>query len=304
VDAKIQKNVVLRWAGNPIITVDDLPIAGADVHNAGAVKFKDTYVLLLTVETAEGYYSLYRARSEDGYNFVIDEEPIMSPSTEEPFAPYERDGVREPRITYLDGTYYIVYCALSPYGCRVGLARTTDFETIDRIGLVSEPETKSGALFPAKIGGRYAMLERPAAGNSIWLCYSDDLKYWGGFRPVMTPRGGHWDFHRIGIGPPPILTDCGWLLIYYGEKLTSGGPLFRLGSAILDKDDPSKVIGRSNIPILSPHESYERIGDVGNLVFSCGAVLEEESSTLRIYYGAALGCICVILSINQRWAVS
>jgi len=293
VNTKIQTNVVKRWQGNPIIKAEDLPGQGGDVHNAGAVRFKDEYILLLTVEAAEGYYNLYRARSRDGLDFTIDPEPVMRRSDQEPFATYERDGVLDPRITYLEGTYYIVYGALSPYGYCLGLARTDDFETIERMALISEPDTKGGALFPERIDGRYALLTRPAAGESIWICYSDDLHYWGGFRPVMTPRGGYWDFHRIGTGPPPILTDKGWLLIYYGERFTSGGALYRLGSAVLDRHNPWQVIGRSNISILSPYESYERIGDVGNLVFSCGMVVEEETATIRIYYGAARSCICL-----------
>ena len=101
-----------------------------------------------------------------------------------------------------------------------------------------------------------------------------------------------WDFHRIGPAVPPIPVKEGWLFIYYGEKLTSAGPLFRLGAAVLDRENPTRVLGRSDVPILSPREPYERVGDVGNLVFSCGAVLEDENQ-LRLYYGGSDSCICV-----------
>ena len=136
------------------------------------------------------------------------------------------------------------------------------------------------------------MLERPSAGDSIWISYSDDLIHWGSSKVVITPRGGYWESNRVGAAVPPIEIEQGWLLIYYGEKDTSAGPLLRLGAAILDGGDPSCVLGRSNIPILAPRERYERIGDVGNIVFSCGALLEE-AGQLKVYYGASDSCICL-----------
>ncbi|MHC4192584.1 MAG: glycoside hydrolase family 130 protein [Planctomycetota bacterium] len=209
-----------------------------------------------------------------------------------PFAQYESFGIRDPRITEIDGIYYITFVADSESGQRIGLARTSDFQSAERMHLISESDTKSGALFPRKIGGRYAMLERPSAGGSIWISYSDDLTYWGASTVVMTPRGGHMDSTRIGAACPPTEIDQGWLLVYYGEKGTSAGPLVRLGAAILDRDDPSRMIRRSNIPILSPREKYERIGDVGNVVFSCGTLLEGDG-TVKLCYGASDSCICL-----------
>jgi predicted GH43/DUF377 family glycosyl hydrolase len=136
------------------------------------------------------------------------------------------------------------------------------------------------------------MLERPSSGVSIWLSFSYDLIHWGSSTVVLTPRSGYWDSHRVGAAGPPIEIEQGWLLIYYGEKDTSSGPLIRLGAAILDKSDPSRVIGRSNIPILAPREKYERIGDVGNIVFSCGSLLDE-TGQIKLYYGASDSCICL-----------
>jgi predicted GH43/DUF377 family glycosyl hydrolase len=107
----------------------------------------------------------------------------------------------------------------------------------------------------------------------------------------MTPRGGFWDSTRIGPSAPPIEIDEGWLLIYYGEKGTSAGPLVRLGAAVLDRDDPSRVLARSNVPILVPREKYERIGNVPNVVFSTGVLLED--GVLSVYYGASDSCICL-----------
>jgi predicted GH43/DUF377 family glycosyl hydrolase len=286
------RDVIHRWPSNPLITPMDLPFQCADVHNAGVVRTNGNILLLVTVEALEGYCSLYPARSRDGRRFVVDEKPFLRPAASGPWARYESQGVRDARITPVDGTYYITYLAESECGFRVGLARTTDFQSAERVALLGEPDTKSGALFPRRIGDRYALLDRPGAGASIWISYSHDLEFWGHSTVVLTPRGGYWDAHRVGAAGPPIEIDEGWLLLYYGAKDTSAGPLYRLGAALLDKEDPSQVIARSNIPILSPRERYERIGDVGNLIFSCGAILEDDG-VLKLYYGGADSCICL-----------
>ncbi|MHC4509848.1 MAG: glycoside hydrolase family 130 protein, partial [Planctomycetota bacterium] len=149
-------------------------------------------------------------------------------------------------------------------------------------------------LFPKKFDRQsagYAMLERPS-GGSIWISYSDDFVHWGASTIVLTPRGGYWDSNRIGPAGPPIEFDGGWLLIYYGEKDTSAGPLVRLGAAILSKIDPARVLARSNIPILAPREKYERMGNVANIVFSCGGLLDD-GGQVKVYYGASDSCICL-----------
>jgi len=292
VTQKTGRDIIHRYKGNPIITIEDLPFQCSDIWNAGVVRFRGEYLLLLTIETLEGISNIYLAHGSDGYHFFIEPKPFMAASADKPFTQYESFGIRDPRITKIDETYYITFLADSENGKRIGLARTNDFQSVERMHLVSEPDTKSGTLFPRKISGHYAMLERPSAGGSIWITYSDDLIYWGSSTIVTTPRSGHWDATRIGAAAPPIEIDQGWLLIYYGAKDTSAGPLMRLGAAVLDKNDPSCVIARSNIPILAPREKYERIGDVGNVVFSCGALLEENGQ-VKIYYGASDSCICL-----------
>ena len=286
------RDIVHRWEGNPAVTLEDLSFPVSDICNAGAVKIDGEYVLLLSIQTLEGYHRIHVARSRDGYRFDVEPKPLIAPSTEGPDEIYDDHGVLDGRITPLDGTYYITYDALSEHGYRLGLVRTDDFKTVEKIGLMSEPDTKAGVLFSEKIKGKYARLERPWEGGSIWISYSDDLTYWGWSEVVMTPRGGFWDYHRIGVAVPPIAIDAGWLFCYYGVKETSAGPLFRLGAALLDRQDPAKVIGRTNVPILSPREEYERIGDIPNLVFSCGAVIEDDG-VCKIYYGAANSCICI-----------
>jgi predicted GH43/DUF377 family glycosyl hydrolase len=290
---KLSKNIVERWTHNPVLSIRDLPFQASDVHNAGIARHNGQYFMLVTVENLRGDCSIYRARGADGREFRIDEEPILQPSKAEPFATYEDRGLRDARITPFEDTYYIIYLAESAHGVRLGLAKTDDFQTIERIALISEPDTKSGVLFPARFDGRYARLERPREGGNIWISYSEDLIHWGDWRIVMTPRAGYWDYNRIGAAVPPLLTPCGWLLLYYGVRELPGGPVFRLGVAFLDPDDPVKVLGRSNIAVLAPMERYERIGDVANLVFSCGALLSEDGKRLELYYGAADSCICL-----------
>jgi beta-1,4-mannooligosaccharide/beta-1,4-mannosyl-N-acetylglucosamine phosphorylase len=288
---RYRRDLFHRWEGNPALRHVDLPFPCLDVRNAGAVKVGDRYILLITIEALDGRARIFRAESSDGYDFEVDSEPVLAPTYVEPYFVYELNGVEDPRVTLLEGTYYVTYTANSPLGLRLAIAKTTDFRTFDRIGLVSQPDVKHGVLFPERIGGRYARLERPREGGSIWVSYSDDLLYWGSSAFVMGPRGGYWDFHRVGPSTAPVRVDEGWLIIYYGVKATSAGPLFRLGAAVLDAENPAIVKGRTDIPVLAPREDYERIGDVNNLVFSCGAIVED--GAMRLYYGGSDSCICV-----------
>jgi predicted GH43/DUF377 family glycosyl hydrolase len=286
------RDVVHRWEGNPLITIADLDFRCSDIRNAGAVNYNGEELLLVDIEHLSGVQSIHLARPSKNTRFKVEKEPFMSASTDRRFAQHESWGTMDPRITYLENVYYITYLANGDHGFRIGLAKTSDFKSVERIGLISEPDTKGGALFPSKINGKYARLERPREGQSIWVSYSEDLRYWGGSRTVLSPRGGFWDTSRIGIGPPPIEIDAGWLLIYYGAKDTSAGPLYRLGAAIVNKDDPTIVLGRANIPILAPRENYERLGDTPNIVYSTGALVKDDGCIV-LYYGAADSCICM-----------
>lgn len=288
------RNVVDRYQGNPILTLEGLPFSCNTVFNAAAAKLGDQYILLLRVENLAGRSVFALARSYDGFTFTVEPEFVMTPSDIEPFKTYEELGIEDPRITYMDGVYYIMYTAYSPHGARLALAKTTDFMNYDRIALISQPNNKNAVLFPRKINGRYARLDRPYSGvyGSIWISYSDDLIAWYDSEVVMTPRSGYWDADRIGAGTPPIELDYGWLEIYHGVKHTSFGPIYRMGAVILDHEDPSIVIARSAVPILSPREIYERVGDVGNVVFACGVILEDDGM-VKLYYGASDTHICV-----------
>lgn len=286
------RDIVHRWEGNPLIDICDLEFKCSDIHNASVVDFQGQILLLITIENLAGQRCIHLAHLGGDGNYDVETAPFLSPSDDAKYKQHEIHGVLDARVTLLEGVYYISYTALGKHGFRLALAKTKDFQKVERIGLISEPDTKAGVLFPARIKGRYARLERPAHGKSIWISYSDDLIHWGSSELVITPRGGYWDANRIGTGTTPVETKYGWLVLYYGAKDTSAGPIYRLGAVILDKAEPTKVVGRAGIPILSPRENYERIGDVPNIVFATG-MLVSDSGELKIFYGAANSCICI-----------
>ncbi len=283
-----------RWDGNPILTLDDIPFRCNTVFNGTPVKLGDEYLLLLRVEGQQGYSVFALARSHDGLHFEVEDRPVLLPATEGPFAKYEALGIEDPRATFIEGWYYVMYTAYSCYAPRIALARTNDFHSFERIALVSEPGNKDGVLFPEKINGQYVRLDRPISKGvgSIWISYSNDLLGWGQSKVLVTPRSGYWDDWRVGASAPPIRTEHGWLEIYHGVRQTSAGPIYRAGTVLLDLHDPSRVIARSRVPLLAPREPYERIGDVGNVVFACGAIVEPDGE-VKLYYGAADTCMCV-----------
>jgi predicted GH43/DUF377 family glycosyl hydrolase len=283
-----------RWKRNPIITLYDMPYRCNTVFNGSPIRLDGQYLMLLRVEGQQGYSFFALARSTDGLHFEVDKEPWVLPAESGPFQIWEEHGIEDPRITWIDDTYYIMYTAVGRYGYRIALARTDDFEKFERIALISEPGNKDGVLFPEKIDGLYCRLDRPIGNGvgSIWVSYSKDLLNWGRGDMCFTPRARYWDSYRIGASAPPIRTDRGWLEIYHGVKMTSAGPIYRIGTAMLDLRDPTRVIGRCLAPVLSPREEYERVGDVGNVVFACGAIVETDGE-VKVYYGGADTAICV-----------
>ena len=288
------QDLLQRWEGNPAITAEDVPFRANTVFNGTPIDTPEGVYLLLRIEGQQGYSFFALARSTDGFHFEIDLEPVMLPAHSGPFAPHEVKGIEDPRVTVIDGVCYVVYTAVGDSGPRIAVAKTDDYVNYERIALVSGPGNKDGILFPRKINGRYARFDRPIGlgKGSIWVSYSHDLIHWGDSEVVISPRPGYWDDYRVGASVTPIETEEGWLEIYHGVKMTSSGPIYRVGTILLDLDDPSKVIKHGNQPILSPREDYERIGDVGNVCFACGAVLSDNGD-MKIYYGAADTSICI-----------
>jgi predicted GH43/DUF377 family glycosyl hydrolase len=287
--------IVQRYEHNPILTARDIPYPVETVHNAGVTKHDGRYVMLFRAHRATGRSILGLADSADGYNFVPRPEPFVVPATEGVFAEYEAFGVEDPRICRLDGDYLVTYSAYSKHGVRIGLAKTRDFETLERVALITQADLRNVVLFPAKFNGRYARLDRPHSEISpwsIWISYSPDLVHWGDSRVVMKPVPYHWDEMKIGPGATPIRTQGGWLHVYHGVFPTMDGAVYRLGVALHDLEDPAKVLGVCDRWILQPEDPWEVTGYVHNVVFTCGAVPEEDG-TVKIYWGGADKVMCV-----------
>jgi len=290
----MKKQLITRCEHNPILTKDDIPYPVETVHNAGVVKFNDRYIMLFRSHLATGRSIIGLAESEDGFNFKPRPEPFLVPSNEPPFRQYEQYGVEDPRITPLEGAYYITYSAYSPHGVRIGLAKTSDFQSVERVAFITQADYRNAVLFPEKINDLYVRLDRPhtdIAPWSIWISYSPNLLHWGGSKIVIKPAGYHWDEMKIGPGAPPIRTDKGWLNIYHGAFQTMAGAVYRLGVALHKLDDPANVLGVADRWILEPQEPCERVGYVPNVVFTCGAVPENDG-TLKLYWGAADTVVC------------
>jgi predicted GH43/DUF377 family glycosyl hydrolase len=290
----MRKPLVTRYHGNPILTKDDIPYPVQTVHNAGVTEFDGRYIMLFRSHLDTGRSIIGLAESDDGFNFKARSEPFMVPSKESVFAEYEAFGVEDPRISYLEGIYYITYSAYSQHGVRIGLAKTSDFESVERVALITQADYRNTVLFPEKIGGRYVKLDRPHSDISpwsIWISYSPDLRHWGDSRLIMKPVAYHWDETKIGPGAPPIRTKKGWLSIYHGVFPTMAGHVYRLGAALHKLDDPAEVIGVGNRWILQPEDPWEITGYVPNVVFTCGAVPEEDG-TLKLYWGGADKVMC------------
>ncbi|MDH3687907.1 MAG: glycosidase [Gammaproteobacteria bacterium] len=289
-----------RYPNNPILVPGDWPYTVNAVFNPGVTTHNNETLLLVRVEDRTGLSHFSVTRSEDGYsNWKIDPLPsfIMDATRYE-----ETWGIEDPRITKCGDEYMIVYTGFSRGGPLVCLAATRDFKAFERRGNLMVPEDKDAALFPSTFDGRWALIHRPVStsaatrhvGAHIWLSWSPDLQHWGDHTVLIHAReGGWWDAHKVGLGPPPMLTEYGWLLLYHGVRTTASGAIYRLGMALLDRDDPSVLLVRGNEWVFGPQQDYERSGDVPDVVFPCGWLLEEDQQTVRLYYGAADTSICV-----------
>ena len=297
-----------RVPGNPILTradVPDIPPRLTDVtsvFNPGAIKAGGIVTLMLRVQARSRETFMVMAESADGFRFVVRPEIVELKGIE---TVRERIyHVYDARITPLDGVCYVMFAMDMDSGCQVGLARTEDLREFRFLGVTSADDVRNGVLFPEKVGGLYLRLERPnkaklesgpTTGTEIWLAGSDDLIRWKRLDPVMGGRFHYWDEY-IGSGPPPVKTRRGWLHIYHGVATHFGSAnIYQAGVALLDLRDPTKVIGRSRGNILEPREPYELSGQVPNVVFPSGMVVEEfdaegyalPSSPVKVYYGAA-----------------
>lgn len=225
--------------------------------------------------------------SDDGINFYEPEGyPLLQGETGQ-----EAFGVEDCRVTLLDGTYYLTYTAVSEQGVGVGLRKTTDWKNFSSEGMIIPPHNKDCAIFEEKVNGLFYALHRPSSvdigGNYIWIAQSPDGIHWGKHKCIITTRKDSWDSARVGAGAAPIKTEKGWLEIYHGAN---AGHRYCLGAFLLDLDDPSVVLARSEEPIMVPTAEYELTGFFGHVVFTNGHVVNGDE--LTIYYGAADEFVC------------
>ncbi len=284
-----------RYDGNPILTTEVWPYPAHTCFNAGATVLRDGRTLLLVrVEDRRGISHLTNAFSADGVtNWEIEPTPALGPDPER--YPEEEWGIEDPRIVWVDELkkYVVTYTAYSSAGPAVSLATTEDFHDFEHYRVVIPPDNKDAALFTERINGRFAMVHRPQPASkgglgNMWISYSPDLKHWGDHRRMLEARrGAWWDAGKIGLSPPPIKTDHGWLIFYHGVRMSPAGCIYRLGVALMDLENPERLVRRCDEWIFGPEAEYERVGDVGDVVFPCGTTVNEKTGELRLYYGAA-----------------
>jgi predicted GH43/DUF377 family glycosyl hydrolase len=288
-----QAPLLRRHEDNPILSPGDMPFPCSSVFNCGAVRYKDEVLLLLRVEDMARDNSFYTATSPDGVHFTISQTPIDYPlrATEKRFLENRFDM----RITPLDGTFYVTHASwLGGYGSCIGIAQTDDFESFRAVGELSVPSNRNAALFPEKINGRYARLERPQdidGTGRIWVNYSPDLLYWGQAKPIALPKTP-WSAAKAGAGAIPIKTDQGWLCVYHATAKNCATENYYLGVMLLDLENPDHILAAPRQFILQPETPYECMGQVPNVVFTNGAVVMPDG-TLNIYYGGADTRVCL-----------
>jgi len=228
------------------------------------------------------------ARSADGVNFIVDEFPAIVASNK-----YESFGIEDPRITYIDDKYYIVYDSASEYGINVSLVSTNDFKTFINEGIIFCSDNKDVVIFPEKINEKYYALHRPSGSvfgkPDIWIAESKDLKCWGNHKILLGTNENSWSGGKVGAGAVPFKTKKGWVEIYHGATSHN---TYCLGAMLLDLEKPWIVLANSAVPLVEPVMSYETEGFFGNVVFTCGAILEKDM--VHIYYGAADDSVALI----------
>jgi len=296
----IQEFGLKRHESNPILAPRDFPGAEA-VFNCGQTTYKGKTILLVAVMLkGQPHPRIHVAESEDGVRFSIRPEPFIQRSSVAHIAPLDHWPI-DTRVTYFaeEDVYYIMRPGNSEHGCAGILGRTKDFETYEDLEVIALPHNRVPSLFPEKINGSYARLDRPYSlvgdphnheqYGHIWISFSPDLIHWGRHRPLLKP----WmPWNSTKIGPtPPIKTKDGWLVIIHGVMQSCTGSRYSLGAMLLDLSDPTRLIGKTNSAILYPDAPCEFMGRVPNVVFACGAIADPEEDRLRVYYGAADTCI-------------
>jgi len=280
-----------RYSGNPIIGRNGNKRSNS-VFNSAVVPFGDCFAGVFRCDSRSISMDIFAGFSKDGINWKIDDEPINLTGIEDEIL--NREYRYDPRVFYMDGKYYVTWCN-GYHGPTIGMAYTTDFKTFTQLENAFLPFNRNGVMFPRKINGMYMMMSRPSDNGhtpfgDIFVSQSPDLTFWGKHRFMMSTVKGDesaWQSTKIGPGPIPIETSEGWLMIYHGVITTCNGFVYRMGSSLLDLDEPWKVKYRTKDYVLAPHELYECVGDVPNVVFPCAALADSGTGRIAIYYGCA-----------------
>ena len=281
------RDVVWRSSRNPVIPRDLIPSSNS-IFNSAVVPFEDGYAGVFRCDDKRRYMQLHSGRSKDGVHWEISDERIQWICDDLDIGQWMYG--YDPRVCWIEDRYYVTWCN-GYHGPTIGVGYTPDFETFYQLENAFLPYNRNGVLFPRKINGKFAMLSRPSdRGHTPWgdMFYSEspDMCHWGHHRFVMAPKPG-WQSTKVGAGPTPIETTEGWLLIYHGVLTSCNGFVYSAGAALLDIDEPWKVMYRTAPYILSPQELYECVGDVPNVVFPCAALCDAPTGRIAIYYGGA-----------------
>ncbi|MDZ4669486.1 MAG: glycoside hydrolase family 130 protein [Phototrophicales bacterium] len=282
------KTTMWRYSGNPIISRHATPTSNS-IFNSAAVPFNGAFAGVFRIDDTRRTMNLHVGHSADGVNWQIEPNPIewhfSDPALGEFVHRYD------PRVVWLEDRYYVTWCN-GYHGPTIGIGYTFDFKEFHFIENAFLPYNRNGVLFPRKINGKYAMFSRPSdtghtAFGDIFYSESPDMVHWGNHRFVMKPKSWRWESTKIGAGPIPVETSEGWLLIYHGVLTSCNGYVYSMGAALLDLDQPWKVIYRAAPYLMSPQALYECVGDVPNVVFPCASLHDPETGRIAVYYGAA-----------------
>jgi predicted GH43/DUF377 family glycosyl hydrolase len=285
-----KKQVVRRYSGNPIITKDLVPFNCRGIFNCGVIKHEGVYRMILRCEGYNFYNFFALAESPNGYDSWTFLDVIPLPEDED-YVKYARVQY-DPRITLIDGTYYVTYCAHGTEA-RMAMLSSKDMRTFEYEGFISGIGFRNTVLFPEKIDGLYTALERPNEVGDIWITQSPDLKFWGLHDELITQGMCTFGWGKIGPCGHPIRTPEGWLVIFHAVSVVCNYEyIYNAGVALLDLEDPRKVIRVGDECIMTPEEPFENFGHTPNCVFASSQVVEDDGS-VKIYYGASDRYQCV-----------
>jgi len=288
--------VVWRSQANPIIPHDLIPSSNS-IFNSAVVPFEGQFAGVFRCDNKARTMQLHTGKSADGVNWSLNNERIQwQPDNAQVAEINTFEYSYDPRVVWIEDRYYVTWCN-GYHGPTIGVGYTYDFETYYQLENAFLPFNRNGVLFPRKINGKFAMLSRPSDNGhtpfgDITYSESPDMEHWGRHRYVMGTAGG-WQATKIGAGPIPIETSEGWLLIYHGVLTSCNGFVYSFGAALLDLEQPWKVIARGEPYLLAPQAPYERTGDVPNVAFPCAALVDGDTGRMAIYYGGADTVVCL-----------